>query len=155
MFDILLHAPWAGRAFLAEARMLDVFAGTGACGLEALSRGAPLVSFIESAPSALATLRANITACKATAQTRVFASDALAPPAGAPHDLVFLDPPYGQNFIPRAVAALAAKNWLARTALIIAECGPEDRFDPAGEILAERSHGQARLIFWQFSKSPL
>jgi len=151
MFDILRHAPWAGQDFLNQARILDVFAGTGACGLEALSRGAAHASFIENAPAALAALRANITACKMEQKTSVFAADALNPPPGTPHNLVFLDPPYGQNLIPRALAALAAKNWLAPNALIIAEHGPEQKCEPGAEILAERQHGKARLIFWRLN----
>jgi 16S rRNA (guanine966-N2)-methyltransferase len=153
MFDILVHAPWAGRDFLNQARVLDVFAGTGACGLEALSRGAPTASFIENAPDALTALRANITACKMTAQTQIFTTDALNPPPGTPHDLIFLDPPYGQNFVPRALAALTAKNWLTPDALIIAELGPEDKCEPGSDILAERQHGQAKLLFWRLTET--
>ncbi len=146
-FDILLHAAWAGPDFMQTAAVLDVFAGTGAYGLEALSRGAASATFIENAPDALAALRANITACKATA--RVIAADALTPPTGTPHNLVFLDPPYGENLIPRALAALAARNWLAPAAIIIAELGPADTFDPPNP-LTERRHGKARLVFFAY-----
>jgi len=146
LFDMLMHASWAGRDFLGAARVLDVFAGTGAFGLEALSRGAATASFIENARPALAALRANIAACRVAAQ--VYAADALTPPAGTAHDLVFLDPPYGQNLVPRAVAALAAKGWLAPGALMIAELGPGDVLSPNG-ILATRSHGPAQFIIWR------
>jgi 16S rRNA (guanine966-N2)-methyltransferase len=145
-FDILLHAPWGGAAFLRQTRVLDVFAGTGAYGLEALSRGAAGAVFFERAPAALAALRQNIASCRAEAVSNVIAGDVLAAPRGAPHGLVFLDPPYGQDYVPRALAALAARGWLAPGSVVLAELGPGDDWAPA-EVLAERSHGQARLVF--------
>jgi 16S rRNA (guanine966-N2)-methyltransferase len=147
-FDILGHAAWAGQEVLRQARVLDAFAGTGAYGLEALSRGAPAATFIEQDRAALAALRQNIAACRAEAAARVVAADAEKPPPGTPHELVFLDPPYGQDFVPRALAALAAAGWVAPGALIAAEFGPQDPA-PATEILAQRAHGKARLIFWK------
>jgi 16S rRNA (guanine966-N2)-methyltransferase len=146
VFDILLHAPWAGAEFLQSARVLDVFAGTGAYGLEALSRGAAFASFIENDRAALAAIRANIAACRVEERARVFAADALRPPADTPHDLVFLDPPYGQDFVPKGLAALAG--WVAPGAIIVAELGPGETFSPPA-ILAERTHGKARLLFWR------
>jgi 16S rRNA (guanine966-N2)-methyltransferase len=145
-FDMLLHAPWGGTPFLRAARVLDVFAGTGAYGLEALSRGAAGAVFFERAPAALAALRRNIAACRAEAVTQVIAGDVLAPPQGTPHRLVFLDPPYGEDYVPRALAALAAQGWLAPGALVLAELGPGDDWAPAVR-LAERRHGPARLVF--------
>src|SRR3954470_14725956 len=73
LFDMLLHAPWGGRDVLESAIVLDLFAGTGALGLEALSRGARHAVFVESAPPALAALRANIAGCKAQAACTVLA----------------------------------------------------------------------------------
>jgi 16S rRNA (guanine966-N2)-methyltransferase len=149
-FDILLHAPWAGPAFIQTARVLDVFAGTGAYGLEALSRGAASATFIELSRDALAVIKTNITACRMEAKTRIIAGDARHPPPGHPHDLVFLDPPYGQNLIPRAIHALTLAGWVAPGAIIMAELGPGDEVAPP-DILAERAHGKARLIFWRAS----
>jgi 16S rRNA (guanine966-N2)-methyltransferase len=146
VFDILMHAHWAGAEFLRAAAVLDVFAGTGAYGLEALSRGAASVSFIEQAPAALMALRQNIAACKAESTTRIIAGDALAQHSGHPHQLIFLDPPYGNNLVPKALAALFPRNWIAPNAILIAELGPEDKFT-LPETLAERAHGKARLIF--------
>jgi 16S rRNA (guanine966-N2)-methyltransferase len=146
VFDILLHAPWAGAAFMHGALVLDVFAGTGAYGLEALSRGAAGATFIENSRDALAAIRANIAACRAESQTRIIAADATNPPPGTPHNLIFLDPPYRKNLIPRALAALSG--WLAPGALIVAEFGPDEKFAPP-DLLAERSHGKAKLLFWR------
>ena len=147
VFDILMHAPWAGHDFMQSARVLDVFAGTGAYGIEALSRGAVSASFIENDRDALTALRANIAACKAEPVTKIIKADALHPPEGTPYDLIFLDPPYGQNLIPRAIAALSAENYFAPNAVFVAELGPQDPFAPAN-VLAERRHGKARLFFW-------
>ncbi len=145
VFDILAHAPWCD---LQGAKVLDVFAGTGAYGLEALSRGAAAAAFMELAKPALVVLKANIAACKAEA-ARVVAADALNPPAGSPHDLVFLDPPYGNALLAPALAALAAKGWLAPGAVIVAELGPGETLDVA-EPLAERAHGKARVKLWRY-----
>ena len=146
VFDILLHAPWAGGEFLRGARVLDVFAGTGAYGLEALSRGAVAVDFIEQAPAALAALRKNIAACRAADATRVVGGDVFSVPVGTAHGLVFLDPPYGQDLVAKALAVLSARGWLAAGAVIVAELGPGDEVK-LPEVLAERVHGKARLIF--------
>jgi 16S rRNA (guanine966-N2)-methyltransferase len=148
IFDQLWHAPWAGRDMLEGATLLDAFAGTGAMGLEALSRGAARVFFMEQDRAALAALRANITACKAEDACRVIAGDVTAPPiAAAPCSLVFLDPPYGKGLVPRALAALQAKGWIAPGALIIAETGrdEENAIPPGFEVLSTRDHGAARL----------
>ncbi len=145
-FDILAHAPWGGGEFLRGAKVLDVFAGTGAYGLEALSRGACGADFMEQAPGALAALRANIAACKAEGVARVVAGDVLAVRSGAPHDLVFLDPPYGKDLVAKALAVLSARGWIAPGAVVVAELGPGDDVT-LGEVLAERAHGKARLVF--------
>jgi 16S rRNA (guanine966-N2)-methyltransferase len=148
VFDILLHAPWAGHDFVRGARVLDVFAGTGAYGLEALSRGAARATFIEQNRDALVALRANIAACKAGETTLVVAGDALRPRPGHPHELIFLDPPYGQNAVEKSLIALIEAGWVAPGAVIVAELGPDDP-GPAAAILAERAHGKARLLFWK------
>lgn len=144
LFDMLQHAPWAGQDAIHGADVLDAFAGTGALGLEALSRGAARATFFEPDRTALAALRANVAACAATA--RILATDALRPPPGTPASLVFLDPPYGHGLVPRALAALAASGWLAPGALVVAELGATDP-SPFTEILAVRVHGPARLEF--------
>ncbi|MBU6419783.1 MAG: 16S rRNA (guanine(966)-N(2))-methyltransferase RsmD [Proteobacteria bacterium] len=147
VFDILAHAPWCE---LDGAKVLDVFAGTGAYGLEALSRGAATASFIEVASPALNALKSNIVACKADG-AKIVAADALNPPGGTPHDLVFLDPPYGQALVAPALKALAAKGWIAPGAVIVAELGPGEALE-THELLAERSHGKAHLKIWRFGQ---
>lgn len=148
IFDQLWHAPWAGRDMLEGAIVLDGFAGTGAMGLEALSRGAARAFFMEQDRAALAALRANIAACKASDACRVIAGDVTAPPiAAAACSLVFLDPPYSKGLVPRALAALQAKGWIAPGTLIIAETGRDEESLalPGFEEISTRDHGAARL----------
>lgn len=159
LFDALSHAPWGGRDVMEEARVLDVFAGTGALGLEALSRGAAHATFLERDAAALRTLRANVAACRAEACSTVLAGDALRPPpAGRGHQaeaergcgLVFLDPPYGADLVAAAVAALARAGWLAEGALLVAELGRDEPL-PAlpATLLDDRAHGAARVTVWR------
>lgn len=147
LFDMLWHAPWAGRGAVEAARVLDAFAGTGALGLEALSRGAAAAWFMERDRAALGVLRANIAACREAERAQVLPGDATRPPrAAAACTLVFLDPPYAQDLVPRALSALMEAGWIAPGALVIAETGREETLAlPGYAVLAEREHGAARL----------
>ena len=153
LFDMLLHAPWAGRGVIEGASVLDVFAGTGAFGLEALSRGAAHATFIEHDRAALAALRANIAACGTQDRATVLPIDALATPQGPPASLVFLDPPYRQELVSRAVARLRAIGRIAPHALIIAETARDEPLPTSTPLLAERAHGAARLSIWRLGQS--
>jgi len=148
LFDRLLHAPWAGRATIDDARVLDAFAGTGALGLEALSRGAGHATFLETGRAALMALRANIAACRAEARCTVLAVDALRPPAGRACRLLFLDPPYGQDLVAPALDALQAAGWIAPDALILAELGRDDAL-PRPDPVDDRAQGAARVVAWR------
>ncbi len=148
LFDMLLHAPWGGRDSLAGAHALDVFAGTGALGLEALSRGAAHATFVEHDRAALTVLRTNIAACRADQQCTVLPVNALAAPQGQPCGLIFLDPPYGQDLVPLALTRLRANGWIAPAALIIAETG-RDEPPPTSDPFTERIHGAARISIWR------
>jgi 16S rRNA (guanine966-N2)-methyltransferase len=149
LFDMLLHAPWGGRASIEGAHVLDAFAGTGALGLEALSRGAAHATFVERDRAALAVLGANIAACRAADRCMVLAADVLTLPAGPACGLVFLDPPYGADLVPRAVTALRAAGRLAPGALVVAETGRDEARPGPEDVLAERTHGAARLTIWR------
>ncbi len=160
LFDSLTHASWAkregGRALLEGARVLDAFAGSGALGLEALSRGAAHATFFERDGSALAALRANIAACRAVAIATVLAIDAAAPPSAAePCDLVFLDPPYRLGLIARTLDALHGRGWLTSDALLVMETAVDEPA-PVGPALLERTHGAARITAarWQGRPGP-
>ena len=107
------------------ARVLDLFAGTGALGLEALSRGAASVTFVDDGRKALSLIRENITKCRVQERTRIVRRDAtrLGPFTGdgEPHDLIFLDPPYGKRLGETALAAALAGGWVAPEAFIVWE----------------------------------
>ena len=150
LFDRLLHAPWGGRDTVQGARVLDVYAGTGAFGLEALSRGAANATFVEHDRAALVALRANITACRAQDRCTVLPIAALAIPPGEPADLVFLDPPYHHDLVMRASAHLRRQGRLAPNALLIAETARDEPL-PLSALLAERVHGAARISIWRAS----
>jgi 16S rRNA (guanine966-N2)-methyltransferase len=149
LFDMLLHAPWGGRETVENAQVLDIFAGTGAFGLEALSRGAAHATFIEQDRTALTALRTNIAACRAEDRTTILSIDALTTPPGDPANLIFLDPPYRQDLIPRVIAQLRSANRIAPNALIIAETARDEPIPTATPLLTERTHGAARLSIWR------
>ena len=151
LFDMLAHAPWAPPDGLRGLVVLDAFAGSGALGLEALSRGAARATFFERDPAALAALRANVGACR-TADAIVVQADATRPPrAAAAASLVFLDPPYGQGLPMRAVVTLDQAGWIGAGALLVVETGRDEALPLAGwTLLAERAHGAALLrVFGQ------
>ncbi|WP_116133035.1 16S rRNA (guanine(966)-N(2))-methyltransferase RsmD [Tropicimonas sp. IMCC34043] len=123
------------------ARVLDLFAGTGALGLEAISRGAVHATFVDAGSKARALLRENIEKTRTEAITRIVRRDAtrLGEVAGAPFDLVFLDPPYGKGLGARALAAAETGGWLAPDALIVwEENAPQD--PPEGFALLDCRH---------------
>src|SRR6516165_8848650 len=119
LFNILSHGQFAaGGIPFADGAVLDAFAGSGACGLEALSRGAAEAVFIEQDRDALAVLKKNIEALGESARARVVPGDATHPPrAMSPCEVVFLDPPYRSGLAGPALAALGAAGWLAPGAL--------------------------------------
>ena len=104
--------------------MLDLFAGTGAMGLEALSRGAAFALFVDDSAEARGLIRANVEALGLGGETRLFRRDATrmgeAAP-NAPFSLVFCDPPYGKDLAPKALASCAEGGWLAPGALVVVE----------------------------------
>ncbi|HEX4261764.1 MAG TPA: 16S rRNA (guanine(966)-N(2))-methyltransferase RsmD [Acetobacteraceae bacterium] len=145
LFDRLLHAPWAGRDAVTGAAVLDTFAGTGALGLEALSRGAAQATFFERDRAALAAVRANVAACGAAGRARVVEADATRPPPGTPCRLVFLDPPYGAGLIERAIPALAAAGWFAPGCLLVMETARDEALAVAGRLLDDHAYAAARI----------
>ena len=118
LFSMLTH-----HDVIEGARVLDVFAGTGALGLEALSRGAAHVTFVENGRVGQKLIAQNAEKLRAQDQIRVLRSDAtrLGGCAEAPFDLIFLDPPYGQGMGERALAALKAGSWCAPAAMVVWE----------------------------------
>jgi 16S rRNA (guanine966-N2)-methyltransferase len=158
LFNILAHGRFAvsGPAY-AGIRVLDAFAGTGAFGLEALSRGASAVTFIENNRAALAALRANVAALAEEERADIVTGDAAAPPrAPAPVALAFLDPPYGKGLAVPALVALGDAGWLATGALCVIEMAAKERIEtpPGFASLDERRYGAARLVFLRHGEAP-
>jgi 16S rRNA (guanine966-N2)-methyltransferase len=153
LFDILAHGSLAeGPAYL-DALVLDAFAGTGAFGLEALSRGARFVTFMEKDRTARAVLAKNVATMGLAAQTAILAADALKPPrALSPATLAFLDPPYREDLAAPALAALGKAGFLADQALVVVELAAREKFAPPQGfvVLDERRYGAARFVFLRF-----
>jgi 16S rRNA (guanine966-N2)-methyltransferase len=159
LFDILGHGRFAsgGVSMLQGANALDVFAGTGALGLEALSRGAATCLFLDKSNAAKRLLEANIAACKAQGAARFVAGDATNPAAAplspwTPANLAFLDPPYGEGLGGKALEALAAKGWLAPGAVCVVETGEREEFAAPADFVPEdeRRYGKSLFRFLRY-----
>ena len=137
--------------------VLDLFSGTGALGLEALSRGAEFTLFVETEAQARAAIRKNIEVCAAMGVSKIFRRDAtaLGERQGAPYDLVFADPPYGRGLAEKALAALLAGDWLNANSLLIVEEDKRSGFvAPHGFVEIERRvKGDTELIFLALVKT--
>lgn len=151
LFNILSHGDFAAAGSpLADANVLDAFAGTGAFGVEALSRGAARAAFIETDRAALAALRRNLAALDEEDSADIVAGDATRPPR-APYAcaLAFLDPPYRSGLAGPALTALAGMGWLTPRAIAVAEIAAAETFaaPPGFAVIDERRYGAAKLIF--------
>lgn len=158
LFNILVHGRLSADSTqpLVDARVLDAFAGSGALGLEALSRGAQHAVFLDSDLSALECLRRNVAKLHEEARATLVQADACRPPLPskvrgnpAPRGLVFLDPPYRSGLAAPALAALARAGWLAPGAIVVVELDGADAFVvPEGFALEdERQYGRTKLVF--------
>ena len=149
LFNILIHAygdPVTG------ARVLDLFAGTGALGLEALSRGAVFALFVEEGAEARALIRANVEALGLAGITRIFRRDAAALGAAhpvEPFSLAFVDPPYGRQLAEKALVSTRAGGWLAPDALVVVEESAKAELAvPEGFVERERRRYDATLLLF-------
>ena len=129
-----------------DLRVADLFAGSGALGLEALSRGAALACFVESDSKAAAAIRANAADLDALDRVQIFGGSALTLPRTEPFDLVFADPPYAPGSGTAAVRSVAAAGWLAPGGWMAIETARGDTVEPGlWQVDAERAVGRARL----------
>jgi len=149
LFNILAHAYGDP---ITSARVLDLFAGTGALGLEAMSRGAAFALFVDDGAEARALIRENVATTALPATTRIFRRDATklgdAHPL-EPFSLVFLDPPYRKGLAGQALASARAGRWLAPDALIVVEEAADAGFTPPDgfEEIERRDYDDTQLIF--------
>ena len=145
LFNIIAH----GTAPLVGCRVLDAFAGSGALGIEALSRGAAHATFLDSDAKAIKAIGDNLRTLKETDNARVIRADATRPPpAREACDIVFLDPPYRSGLAAPALTALAEAGWIARDTVATVElAATEDLVPPPGfEQADERRYGAAKIV---------
>lgn len=149
IFNIIAHRRTGG---LEGARVLDLFAGTGALGIEALSRGAAMCLFIEEAAEARGLIRDNVETFGLTGRSKIFRRDATSlGEVGTmqPFDLVFADPPYGKALGERALESAVAGGWLSPGAMIVLEEASDAPFAPPGgfSVADERQYGDTVVRF--------
>jgi 16S rRNA (guanine966-N2)-methyltransferase len=159
IFNILEHAAWSPG--VRDVRVIDLFAGSGALGFEALSRGAAFCLFVETDETARGAIRENVEAMGLFGKTRVHRRDAtdlgIRPGADGPaFGLAFLDPPYAKGLGETALEKLAAGGWLAPGAIVVLErgAGEPEVSVPGFEALDARDYGAARVHFLRFAETP-
>jgi 16S rRNA (guanine966-N2)-methyltransferase len=157
IFNILHHSNWRSGEIVDGARALDVFAGTGALGLEALSRGAQHAVFVERDFAAARVCQENIDAFGLGKRALLMKFDGLKPVARPlyvePRTLIFLDPPYGKDMAAKALTGLAEKDWLEKGAICVVEMAKKQpEAAPPGFIQRdERSYGVAAVKFLEWT----
>jgi 16S rRNA (guanine966-N2)-methyltransferase len=156
IFDILEHR-YPGH--VEGQRVVDLFAGSGALAIEALSRGARFALLVDNGVEARALLRANVEALGLGGVTRIWRADATklgSAPSGGPFQLAFLDPPYGQDLAGSALAALASGDWLEADALcVVEEAVNAEIATPAGlQRVDERTYGDTRILILERARRP-
>lgn len=156
LFNILEHS--LNDVRLDGARVIDLFAGTGALGIEALSRGARHALFVEQAPASRALIRANVEAFGLTGVSKIFRRDATdLGPIGtmAPFDLAFLDPPYGKALGEAGLNALRDGRWLQSGAIVVLEEHAKSQIE---EVLGftpvdQRTYGDTQVQIYRFGEA--
>ncbi|MEO1490986.1 MAG: 16S rRNA (guanine(966)-N(2))-methyltransferase RsmD [Pseudomonadota bacterium] len=147
LFNVLQHGDFPP---LEGARVLDLFAGTGALGFEALSRGAAFAVFIDDGPAARGLIRENIDRLHVIGQTKLWRRDAtrLGPCRGAPHEFVFADPPYAKGLGSRALHSALDGGWIAPGAVVILEeqADAEITLPSALTVTDSRRYGDSQIM---------
>jgi 16S rRNA (guanine966-N2)-methyltransferase len=153
IFNMLQHKDFGIGFALEDAAVADLFAGTGALGIEALSHGARWCLMVDDDADSRALQRENIEALNLTGATRIWRRDAtdlgpIGPAAGGPFNLVFLDPPYRKGLVPRAMKSLKDGGWLVPRALVVAETEAMEPLEAPGFTLVDdRDYGDTRVRF--------
>lgn len=154
LFNVLLGGRYDDP--ISDVRVLDLFAGTGALGLEALSRGAAHVTFVENGRKGQSLIRENIEMCDVKSRTKILGRDATRLPANPdlPYDLVFLDPPYAKSMGEKSLASALASQWIAQDALILWEESAPIIAPQGCAVLETRGFGGTNISFlsWKTPK---
>jgi len=153
VFNILLHNDFGNGFALEGARVIDLFAGTGAMGIEAMSRGAAFCLFVDDSAESRALIRQNVEALALTGTTKIWRRDAtklgpMAAGAGGPFELVILDPPYRKDLIVSALTSLKEGGWLTDNAVLVVETAEDETIPDGGFTrIDERIYGETRVAF--------
>jgi len=151
IFNILEHRDFTNAFTLESAAVIDLFAGTGALGIEALSRGAKFCLFVDEDANSRALQRQNVEALGLTGISKIWRRDAtdlgpLNTGSGGPFSLAFLDPPYRKGLAEKCLASLKAGGWLAADTVIVVETATDEMLDTPGFTkLDERDYGETRV----------
>lgn len=145
LFNVLLGGRYGDP--VTDARVLDLFAGTGALGLEALSRGAAHTTFVDDGRTAQRLIRENINKLQRGSDTQLIRANAIRLPEGDPCDLIFLDPPYGKSLGSKALLSAQAGNWIAPDALIVWEESTAQTAPTGFTLLDSRRYGDTWVTF--------
>lgn len=146
LFNLLAHGPYDNAP--EGRRVLDLFAGTGALGLEAMSRGAERAVFVDDHGPSRALIRTNVEALDLMGATKIWRRDAtrLGLNRDKPYDLIFLDPPYRKGLGDKALVSAREGGWIAEDALIIYECAADEEAPAFADLLDERTYGETRVL---------
>jgi 16S rRNA (guanine966-N2)-methyltransferase len=153
VFNILMHNDLG--LTLEGARVADLFAGTGAMGIEALSRGAAFCLFVDESAESRALERENIEALNLTGVSKIWRRDAtklgpMAAGSGGPFELVILDPPYHKGLVEPALASLKDGGWLSPGAVLVVETAHDESVEAPGYTkFEERIYGEAKVTFFK------
>jgi 16S rRNA (guanine966-N2)-methyltransferase len=154
VFNVLAHNDFGCGFTLEGVRVIDLFAGTGAMGLEALSHGARYSLFVDNSAESRALVRRNVEALGLTGATKIWRRDAtdlglLSGNSGGPFELAFLDPPYRRNLLAPAFQALREGGWLVQDALVVTEHSIDEAPPPVAgfETINARDYGDTCIVF--------
>ncbi len=155
LFNVLMHLDGEP---IEQARVLDLFAGTGALGIEALSRGARFCLFVDDGVESRGILRTNIEALSLNGRTKVFRRDATSLGPATPHEpfnVVFADPPYRKGYGEKALRSAADNSWLAHGALVVLEEAADAplRLDEDFLLFDTRNYGDTIIRFYRWQRS--
>lgn len=149
LFNMLCQGRWGN--LVQDKRVLDLFAGTGALGLEALSRGARQVTLVDDGAKARALIRTNVEKMRAMGDTRLYRRNAtdLGPCRGDGFGLIFMDPPYGQGLGERALASALEGGWIAPQATLVWEESAPQTAPEGFALLDQRRFGDTWISLFQ------
>ena len=153
IFNILQHRDFENGFALEGAAVIDLFAGTGALGIEALSRGAKFCLLVDDDAESRGLQRENVETLGLTGISKIWRRDAtdlgpLNTGSGGPFSLAFLDPPYRKGLGEKCLASLKAGNWLAADAVIVIETATDETLEAPGfTVLDARDYGETRVLF--------